>query len=620
MPSRLRVRRNQRTPILVLASLLAAGTALVPAGVSAAPAVKPPLYKDASKPVFQRVDDLMRRMSLNDKIAQMLQAERGSATPASAAKLRLGSILSGGGSSPTPNTPESWADTYDAYQRAAIDTPLGIPTIYGVDAVHGNNNVYGSTVFPHNVGLGAAHDPALVQKIGRATAEEVSATGVDWDFAPCLCVVQDERWGRSYESFGEKPENAVSNATIINGLQGSSLNGPASVLATAKHFIGDGGTTGGVDQGNTQISEKELRAVHLPPFKEAIKRGVGSFMVSFNSWNGVKDHGNKYLITDLLKNELGFTGFVVSDWNGVDQIDGQPGFTPAEVTQAVNAGIDMFMVPSDYQKFMDYLKSEYQAGRIPMSRIDDANRRILTKKFELGLFERPMADRSYLQTVGSKEHRALARQAVRESQVLLKNDGALPLKKNGNRIFVAGKNANDMGNQAGGWTISWQGQSGPAIPGSTILDGIKASAGKSTKVAYDREADGIDKSYRAAVVVIGETPYAEGQGDRPDGLNLDPEDLATLAKVRATGVPTVAVLVSGRPLDVSKQLPGLNAFVASWLPGTAGEGVADVLFGDYRPTGKLAVSWPASATQEPVNAGDGKKPLFPYGFGLTYQK
>jgi beta-glucosidase len=367
----------------MLSCALVAGAALAPMA-SASPA---PLYQNPHASVSARVADLMSRMSLDDKIGQMTQAERQAANPSQSAQAKLGSILSGGGSVPTPNTPESWADMYDAYQKAATATPLGIPIIYGVDAVHGHNNVYGATVFPHNIGLGAANDPALVKKIGKATAEEVSATGIDQAFAPCLCVARDDRWGRTYESYGELPQNAVTNATIINGLQGSALNAPGSVMATAKHFIGDGGTTGGKDQGNTQISESELRAVHLPPFREAVNRGVGSVMISYNSWNGVKDHGNKYLITDLLKGELGFSGIVISDWDGINQIDGQPGFTAAEVTQAVNAGLDLFMVPYDYLKFVDTLRAEVQNGHVPLSRIDDANRRILTKKFELGLFE-----------------------------------------------------------------------------------------------------------------------------------------------------------------------------------------------------------------------------------------
>ena len=310
---------------------------------------------------------------------------------------------------------------YDAFQRGAMAAPLQIPMIYGLDAVHGDNNVLGSTIFPHNIGLGATRDPALVQQIGRATAEEVTGAGLDWTFAPCLCVARNDRWGRTYESFGENPEIASAMTTIVTGFQGSTLGGPASVLATAKHYLGDGGTTNGTDQGNTQISESELRAIHLPPFKAAVDRGVGSVMISFSSWNGVKSHGNKYLITDVLKGELGFTGLVVSDWAGIDQLDGQKGFTQAEVVQSINAGLDMIMVPNDWKTFLGYLRTAVQAGQIPMSRIDDANRRILTKKFELGLFEHPYADRSYAGTIGSAAHRTLARQAVRESQVLLKN-------------------------------------------------------------------------------------------------------------------------------------------------------------------------------------------------------
>jgi beta-glucosidase len=617
MAPRLRVRRSVRaSQTVVLSCVLLAGTALAPM----ASAAQLPVYKNPHASVTSRVNDLMSRMTLDDKIGQMTQAERQGASPEQAAALKLGSILSGGGSVPTPNTAAAWADMYDSYQKAAIATPLGIPSIYGVDAVHGNNNVYGSTVFPHNIGIGAANDPALTQKIGKATAEEVSATGVDEAFAPCLCVARDDRWGRTYESYGEVPQNAITNASIITGLQGRSLSDPGSVMATAKHFIGDGGTTGGKDQGDTQISDWELRAIHLPPFREAVKRGVGAVMISFNSINGVKDHGNKYVITDLLKGELGFSGIVISDWDGINQIDGQTGFDAAEVAQAVNAGLDLFMVPYDYAKFIDLLRGDVQAGTVPLSRIDDANRRILTKKFQLGLFEHPLTDRSFLKTVGSQQHRDLARQAVRESQVLLKNDGVLPLDKKNNKIFVAGKNADDMGNQAGGWTLTWQGQSGQhVIPGTTILDGIKSDAGKVTTVTYDRAGNGIDSSYKVAVAVVGETPYAEGAGDRPNDLKLDAEDLATIAKLKATGVPVVVVLVSGRVLDVAGEVPSWNGLVASWLPGSEGAGVADVLFGDYKPTGKLSFTWPASIAQEPINVDDGKKPLYPYGYGLTYR-
>jgi beta-glucosidase len=603
----------------VLAGLLLAGTVLVP--TASATGTATPLYKNPYAPVSERVKDLMVRMTLDDKIGQMTQGERQAATPAQSAAARLGSILSGGGSTPTPNTPAGWADMIDAYQKAATSTGLGIPIIYGSDAVHGHNNVHGATVFPHNIGLGAANDPQLVEKIGAVTAGETAATGVKWAFAPCLCVARDDRWGRTYESYGEVPGNAVANSVIVKGLQGSRLDATTSVLASAKHFIGDGGTTGGVDQGNTQIGIEELRSIHLPPFRAAIDHGVGSVMISFNSWNGVKDHGNKYLITDLLKGELRFSGFVVSDWNGIDQIDGQEGFTAAEAKQAVNAGIDMVMVPYDYQKFVNTLRAEVLNGDVPMSRIDDATRRILTKKFELGLFEHPYTDRSLQKDFGSAAHRALARQAVRESQVLLKNDGVLPLAKKNNKIFVAGKNANDIGNQAGGWTLTWQGQSGErVIPGTTILDGIKAGAGKGTEVTYDRAGNGIGSGYKVAVAVVGETPYAEGKGDRPAGLGLDAEDVALLGKLKASGVPLVVVTVSGRPLDLAGALPSFNGLVAAWLPGSEGAGVADVLYGDYNPTGKLSFTWPASSSQEPINAGDGKQGLFPYGYGLSYRR
>jgi beta-glucosidase len=485
--------------------------------------------------------------------------------------------------------------------------------------VHGHNNVGGATIFPHNIGLGATRDPALVQDIGRAVAEEVSGTGVDWDFAPCVCVARNDRWGRTYESFGETPELAGSLTTLISGLQGTTLGGPASVLATAKHYVGDGGTTGAVDQGDTQLTEAELRAVHLPPFEAAVRRGVGSVMVSFSSWNGAKLHGHQYLITTVLKGELGFTGFVISDWDGINQIDGATGLSATDVRTAVNAGIDMVMVPNDWADFIGLLRTEVQAGRVAASRIDDANRRILAKKFELGLFERPLTDRTYTGTVGGAAHRALARTAVARSQVVLKNSGdILPLARDDNRIFVAGKSADDIGNQSGGWTISWQGSSGAVTPGTTILQGIRAAAGPSTTVTYDRSGSGVDGSYKVAVAVVGETPYAEGRGDRRAGMGLDSADLATLNTLRAAGVPVVVLLVSGRPLDIAAQLPNWTALVASWLPGTEGAGVADVLFGVVQPTGRLPMTWMTGAAQQPINEGDGKTPLFPYGFGLDY--
>ena len=576
-------------------------------------------YQDPSLPVATRVADLMSRMTLDEKLGQMTQTERNSVSTSDITTYRLGSILSGGGSAPSPNTPTSWADMYDGFQRAAVASPLAIPMIYGVDAVHGHNNVVGATIFPHNIGLGATRNPALVEQIGRAVAEEVSGTGIDWDFAPCLCVARNDRWGRTYESFGETPDIASAMATLITGLQGATLGGPASVLATAKHYVGDGGTTGGDDQGNAQLTEAQLRAIHLPPFQAAVQRGVGSVMISYSSWNGVKMHGHQYLITTVLKGELGFTGFVVSDWNGIDQIDGQAGFTAAEVTAAVNAGIDMVMVPSAWKTFINTLRAEVQNGHISLARVDDANRRILTKKFELGLFERPFTDRGYTPTVGSPAHRALAQQAVRESQVLLKNAGnVLPLARDSNRIFVAGKSANNIGNQSGGWTISWQGSSGNITPGTTILQGIRGAVGPTTTVTYNVRGTGVNSTYRAAIAVVGETPYAEGQGDRTGSMSLDRDDLRTLSTLRNAGVPVIVVLVSGRPLDIAAELPGWNALVAAWLPGTEGAGVSDVLFGAAPPTGRLPMTWMNSVTQQPINTGDGQSPLFPQGHGLTY--
>ncbi|GAA1545512.1 glycoside hydrolase family 3 N-terminal domain-containing protein [Actinomadura kijaniata] len=601
--------RPSRVLTLALSSVLAFSGTTVAAGADT-----------GRDPVKRRVEALLRGMTLDEKIGQMTQAERANITNEEVTRYRIGSILSGGGSTPTPNTPQAWADMYDGFQRAALATPKRIPLVYGVDAVHGHNNVVGATIFPHNIGLGATRDPRLVRRIGRATAEEVVGTGPTWSFAPCLCVARNDRWGRTYESFGEIPELPTRMSTVITGLQGRP-GGPASVMATAKHYVGDGGTTGGKDQGDTQVSEAELRRIHLPPYREAVRRGVGSVMASFSSWNGLKLHAHKYLITDVLKRELRFDGFVVSDWNGIDQIDGQPGFTAEEVRAAVNAGIDMFMVPQEWRRFIETLRAEVQAGRVPMARIDDANRRILTKKIQFGLFERPFADRRYLGTVGSAEHRALAREAVARSQVLLKNDrNVLPLDRRNNKIFVAGKSADDIGIQSGGWTITWQGSPGNITPGTTILQGIRQTAGRGTTVTYSKDGTGVDRSYKAAVAVVGELPYAEFEGDRPGSMGLDATDLATLERLRASGVPVVVVLVSGRPLDIAAELPKWNALVASWLPGTEGRGVADVLFGVTRPTGKLPVTWMRSADQQPINVGDGKKPLFPFGYGLTYRR
>ncbi len=577
-----------------------------------------PLYRDPGRPVAERVEDLLARMSLDEKIGQMTQAERLESDENDVTAYRLGSVLSGGGSVPEPNTPGSWADMYDGLQRAALRTPLGIPILYGVDAVHGHGNVVGATVFPHNIGLGATRDPGLVRDIGAVVAREVTGTGITWNFAPCVGVVRNPRWGRTYESFGELSELPVAMTSYIAGLQGPRVGPRPSVMATAKHFVGDGGTDGGDDQGDTRLPEEDLRALHLPPFLEAMRLGVGSIMVSLNAWNGVRLHRHRYLITDVLKGELGFTGIVVSDWNGIDNVCGREAFTGEEVRAAVNAGIDMVMVPEEWRGFIATLREEVLAGRVPMARIDDANRRILTKKFEQGLFEHPLTDRSYTREIGSAGHRALARRAAAASQVVLKNEGGvLPLDPALGRIFVAGRSADDLGMQCGGWTISWQGSPGPITEGTTILEGVRAAAGANSTVTYDRDGIGVDSSYDVAIAVVGEEPYAEDEGDRPEDMGLDPGDLRTIDRLRAAGVPVVVVLVSGRPLDVARDLPGWDALVAAWLPGTEGDGVADVLFGAVPASGRLPATWMRSADQLPINDGDGQDALFPYGFGLS---
>ncbi len=575
-------------------------------------------YRNPKLPVEARVRDLLARMTLAEKIGQMTQAERGALQghPDDVRLDFLGSVLSGGGSAPANNTPGGWADMVDGFQKSALATRLGIPMIYGADAVHGHNNVPGAVIFPHNIGLGATRDAALAQRIGRATAEEMTATGVRWTFSPCLCVARDERWGRTYESFGEDPALPTLMSRIITGYQGT-LGQPGTVLATAKHYLGDGGTAYGssttddylLDQGDTRLTEAQLRRLHLPPFQAAVKLGVGSVMASFSSWNGTKLHAQKHLLTDVLKNELGFQGFVVSDWAGVDQI---PGGYPTAVRTAINAGIDMVMVPNDYDRFIDTLTVEVQAGRVPMSRIDDAVRRILREKFRLGLFERPMTDRNYTKTFGSAAHRALAREAVQKSLVLLKNDGVLPLKK-GAKVFVAGMNADDVGRQSGGWTLSWQGQAGAVPGGTSILAGLRQVGGANVTYAKAPRA-GQARGYAAGVVVVGEAPYAEGKGDRSD-LGLSAADRDAIRNVCAD-TRCVVVTVSGRPLILPDTR--MNALVAAWLPGTEGAGVADVLFGDRPFTGKLPMSWPRRMNQLPLNVGDNPyDPLYPYGFAFS---
>ncbi|PWI15356.1 glycosyl hydrolase [Streptomyces sp. Act143] len=590
-------------------------------------------YLDSRLPVQRRVADLLSRMSLEEKAGQMTQAERGAVgTGGDIAAYALGSLLSGGGSTPTPNTPEAWAKMIDSFQLRAQATRFQIPLIYGVDAVHGHNNLVGATVMPHNIGLGATRDPRLAQRTGAVTAAEVRATGIPWDFAPCLCVTRDERWGRSYESFGEDPALVDSMETIIQGLQGArngaDLKDDDKVLATAKHFVGDGGTAYGssttgtytIDQGVTTVTRQQLEAIHLAPYQTAVDRGVGTVMPSYSSLDVVGDglgpvkmHARGDMINGILKSRMGFDGFVISDWDGINQI---PGDYTSDVRTSVNAGIDMVMAPYAYRDFRTALVAETQAGRVSEARIDDAVSRILTQKFRLGLFEKPYADTSGAARIGSPEHRAVARQAVAESQVLLKNaGGVLPLKKS-QKVYVAGSDADDIGNQSGGWTVTWQGSSGDIVPGTTILEGLREAGGD---VTYSKDASAPTTGYDVGVVVVGETPYAEGVGDVGNGhdLELSAADKAAVDKVCAA-MKCAVLLVSGRPQLIGDRLGAIDALVASWLPGTEGAGVADVLYGRRPFTGQLPVTWPKSEAQLPINVGDATyDPQFPYGWGLT---
>jgi len=610
-------------------------------------------------PVQRRVDDLLSRMTLEEKIGQMTQAERGS-VDTNTSKIttdNLGSLLSGGGSVPTPNTPAAWADMVDRYQTAALATRLHIPLIYGIDAVHGDGNMYGATVFPHNIGLGATRDPALVRDVEHVTAEETRTTGPQWSFAPCICAARDDRWGRTYESFSEDPRLVEAMETAIEGFQGppGHLSDPDRVLATAKHFAGDGLTTYGtgsnqhttgnypIDQGVDQVDHNTFFRLALQQYIPAVRHfQVGSVMPSYSDvdWtedglgNRINMHGNRELITGWLKEKLGFDGFVISDYNGIDHINPETSTFPQKVAAGVNAGIDMFMQPSNFEQFEATLKDLVNSGQVPMGRIDDAVRRILTKKFELGLFEHPFTDRRYISQVGSPAHHALARRAAAESQVLLQNNrGTLPIR-GGKDVYVAGSNADNIGNQAGGWTLTWQGGSTNVIPGTTILDGIRQLARGS--VTYSQDASAPISRKAVGIVVVGETPYAEGFGDvfgprwgfdpgdknqlRPvKDMQLSAADKAAVDKVCAAAKRCVIVVVSGRPLIIDPaQRNEADAIVAAWLPGSEGTGVADTLFGARPFTGKLPMTWPRTLAQEPINIGDPNyDPLYPFGYGLT---
>jgi beta-glucosidase len=568
-------------------------------------------------------------MTLTEKLGQMVQAERKDVAPGDIVKYGLGSILSGGGSAPGRGTPAEWADMVDAFHAEARTARLKIPLVYGVDAVHGDNNVTGATIFPHAIGLGCSRDAALVEEVARVTALEVAGTGVDWTFAPLVGPGRDPRWGRTYETFSEDPTlSATLGAAAIRGYQGAHLGGdPRRIIACAKHFAGDGLTSFGtsiadgglLDRGDVRLSEADFRALAVAPYRAAIGAGVGTVMVSFSSHDGVPMHANKHLVTDVLKGELGFRGLVVSDWSGLREM---PGTYYAQVVASVNAGIDLTMDVEhvgDWKQFLETLAIAVAKGDVGLARIDDAVTRVLGVKCEAGLFEKGPTDRALTAQVGDAAHHALARRAARASFVLLQNEGdLLPLRKS-SRVVVVGSGADSLTRQAGGWTLTWQGAEGKPFPGTTILQGIRAALGDPARVLTRRAGEGVEPGLAdVAVLVASEPSYAEWLGDSRD-LALPAADLAALDALARSKIPTVVVVLSGRPVILAQHLGKARAWLAAWLPGSEGGAVADVLFGDAAPTGKLAHAWPRRVEDLPVRTNEPlKNPLFPFGHGLGY--
>lgn len=598
--------------------------------------------------ISQKVEALLSQMTLDQKIGQMTLPERLSITPEDVKNYHIGGVLSCSGSSPGDNQPADWVAMNDAFWAASMaedELHLAIPTLFGINAIHGNSNISGATIFPHSIGLGAANDPALIRKIASVTAREVLATGIEWAFAPNLAVAANMHWGRTYESYSERSEIvAACAAEFIPGLQADL--GTNGAIACVKHWVGDGGTTNGISQGETTLEKDQLESTHIAPYYRALNSGALTIMASLTSWNGDKCHGHKHLITDILKSEMQFQGFVVSDWDGIDYLSED---YHTAVALAINAGIDMVMISKNWKEFIERLKQHVKRGSVSMKRINDATRRILSVKFAYGLFDKPRpADRfwSNHHSFGGKEHRAVAREAVRKSLVLLKNDGpVLPLKKNA-RIFVAGKSAHNRGHQCGGFSLNWQGLSGNEHlqGGTSVWEGISEVAVNAVLSASDFGSDADPDQHDVAIVVIGERPYAEGKGDirssdqviveagaqikgsmnvlEPYGNTLElaslhPEDLRTVKTITDKGIPAVVVMISGRPLMVNPELDASAAFVAAWLPGSEGQGVADVLFGDYDFQGRLSFSWPGG-TEVPWAGGQRNQPLFPLGYGLSY--
>ncbi|KAJ6428700.1 hypothetical protein OIU84_020384 [Salix udensis] len=593
-----------------IGAALAAGLLFICCWSSTMGAEEYELYKDPKQPVDKRVKDLLQRMTLEEKIGQMVQLERANMTAEIMRKYHIGSVLSGGGSEPLPKaSAEDWVNMINEFQNGSLSSRLGIPMIYGIDAVHGHNNVFNATIFPHNIGLGATRDPDLVKRIGSATALEVRATGIPYVFAPCIAVCKDPRWGRCYESYSEDHKLVEAMTEIIPGLQGDIpaksrkgvpyVGGKKKVAACAKHFVDDGGTTKGINEANTVIDKHGLFSIHMPAYSDSIIKGVSTVMVSYSSWNGEKMHANRELITGYLKHTLKFKGFVISDWQGIDKITSPPHANYSYSVQAsIQAGIDMVMLPFNHTEFIDDLTYLVKSNVIPMDRIDDA--------------------------LGSKAHRDLAREAVRKSLVLLKNgknktDPLLPLPRKVSKILVAGTHADNLGYQCGGWTIHWQGFSGNEFTsGTTILGAIKSTVDPSTEVVFQENPDSQfikDNHFAYAIVVVGEPPYAETAGDSMDLKMIDPGP-SVISNV-CEAVKCVVVVISGRPLVIEPYLSSIDALVAAWLPGTEGQGVTDALFGDHGFTGKLPRTWFKTVDQLPMNVGDRHyDPLFPYNFGL----
>jgi len=590
----------------------------------------------------------MSKMTLAQKIGQMVQAERQGCSNDDVKNYHLGSVMSGAGSLPENNDVENWLKITDDYWKASTfedENHLPIPLLYGLDAIHGHNNLKGATIFPHNIGLGATDDPDLVKRIAEITRKEVLATGIDWVFAPNLAVAQNNQWGRYYESYSQKTELVSKYAgRIIDGLQGK-LNSEG-VIACVKHWVGDGATSHGIDQGDAKITWEELNNTHITPYVTAIESGAMTVMASFNSWNGNKCHGHKYLLTDVLKKQLNFSGFIISDMNGIDYLCDD---FYLSVAQGVNAGIDMFMLPGNWQQFILHLLNHVELGTVPISRINDAVSRILSVKLASGLFDAPCPSaRTWANhaSFGSNEHRNIAREAVRKSLVLLKNKKkTLPLKKNA-RILVTGKNAHNIGHQCGGFTIDWQGVSGNEKfqSATSIWQGISKEAPNAILNNTDDVSAISAKDHDVAVVVVGESPYAEGFGDirscenliieagsqingqinisEPYGHSLElkelhPEDYQVIKALSDKALPVIVILISGRTLIINPELEESAAFIAAWLPGSEGQGVSDMLFGDFNFQGKLSFSWPKTLSYEKKKKT--AKPLFPLGYGLQYK-